>query len=84
MRQRFLKTPQKAIGAGSVEALVDSWTGLVSLKGISNVVMIQQFRVLGIVGFSITGYDAQTCRWQPQKTPATSLGLILCDRQVIV
>ena len=45
--------------------------GLVSLKGGLKRVVIQQLRALGIVGFPIPIYDAQTCTWQPQKTSAS-------------
>lgn len=45
--------------------------GLVSLKGGLRRVVIQRLKALGIVGFPIPRYDAQTCRWQPQKTSAS-------------
>ncbi len=34
-------------------------------------VVIRQLKVLGILGFPIPKYDAQTCTWQPQKTSAS-------------
>ena len=46
-------------------------TGLVSLKGGLRRVVIRQLRMLGIVGFPIPRYDAQTCTWQPQKASAS-------------
>jgi len=45
--------------------------GMVSLKGGLKRVVIQQLRALGIVGFPIPKYDAQTGTWQPQKTSAS-------------
>jgi hypothetical protein len=44
---------------------------MVSLKGGLKRVVIQQLRALGIVGFPIPKYDAQTGTWQPQKTSAS-------------
>ena len=46
-------------------------SGLVSLKGGLKRVVIQQLRLLSIVGFPIPIYDAQTGTWQPQKTSAS-------------
>ena len=45
-------------------------TGLVSLKGVRRVV-IRQLRMLGIVGFPIPIYDAQTGKWQMRKSSAS-------------
>ena len=45
--------------------------GLVSLKGGLRRVVIRKLRTLGIVGFPIPRYDAQTGTWQPQKTSAS-------------
>ena len=42
--------------------------GLVSLK--ASRVVIRQLRALGIEGFPIPRYDAQTGTWQTQKTSA--------------
>ena len=46
-------------------------SGLVSLKGGLKRVVIRQLRLLGIVGFPIPKYDAQTGTWQTQKTSAS-------------
>ena len=45
--------------------------GLVSLKGGLRRVVIRQLRTLGVVGFPIPRYDAQTGTWQTQKTSAS-------------
>jgi len=45
--------------------------GMVSLKGGLIGVVIRQLRMLGIVGFPIPKYDAQTGTWLPQKTSAS-------------
>ena len=42
--------------------------GRVALKGGLKRVVIRQLRMLGIVGFPIPRYDAQTGTWQTQKT----------------
>ena len=46
-------------------------TGLVSLKGGLRRVVIRQLRMLGIVGFPLPTYDAQTGTWQMQKQTAS-------------
>ena len=46
-------------------------TGLVSLKGGLRRVVIRQLRMLGIVGFPIPRYDAQTGTWQMRKSSAS-------------
>ena len=46
-------------------------TGLVSLKGGLKRVVIRQLRMLGIVGFPIPTYDAQTGTWQMRKSSAS-------------
>ena len=38
---------------------------------VSNPYLRQQLRILGIVGFPIPKYDAQTGTWQMQKQPAS-------------
>ena len=45
--------------------------GLVSLKGRLRRVVIRQLRMLGIVGFPIPRYDAQTGTWQMRKSSAS-------------
>ena len=45
--------------------------GLVSLKGGLRRVVIRQLRMLGIVGFPIPTYDAQTGTWQMRKSSAS-------------
>ena len=45
--------------------------GLVSLKGGLRRVVIRQLRILGIVGFPISRYDAQTGTWQIRKSSAS-------------
>ena len=58
-------------------SLAEGWaewaglSGLVSLKGGLKRVVIRQFRMLGIVGFPIPKYDAQTGTWQSQKASAS-------------
>ncbi|MEC8821097.1 MAG: hypothetical protein VYA08_09410 [Pseudomonadota bacterium] len=49
--------------------------GRVALKGGMKRVIIRQLRMLGIVGFPIPTYDAQTGRWQMQKVLFRSLRL---------
>jgi len=44
---------------------------MVSLKGGLKRVVIRQLKALGIVGFPIPKYDAQTGTWQTQKTSAS-------------
>ena len=46
-------------------------TGLVSLKGGLRRVVIRQLRMLGIVGFPIPRYDAQTGTWQTRASSAS-------------
>ena len=46
-------------------------TGLVSLKGGLRRVVIRQLRILGIVGFPIPTYDAQTGTWQMWQSSAS-------------
>ena len=43
-------------------------TGLVSIKGGLRRGVIRQLRMLGIVGFPIPTYDAQTGTWQMRKS----------------
>ena len=45
--------------------------GLVSLKGGLRRVVIRQLRMLGIVGFPLPKYDAQTGTWQMRKSSAS-------------
>ena len=46
-------------------------TGLESLKGGLRRVVIRQLKMLGIVGFPIPTYDAQTGTWQMRKSSAS-------------
>ena len=63
----------REFGAARNERQAERWSrwqraGLVSLKGGLRRVVIRQLRMLGIVGFPIPRYDAQTGTWQTQKT----------------
>ncbi len=75
----YAGSPAMAAGGGrfasggmrSVGVAGGGLDGLVSLKGGLKRVVIRQLKALGIVGFPIPKYDAQTCTWQPQKTSAS-------------